>query len=295
MSTNYGGLLPGEKRFSLGKTLILVAMIVAALAFILPLVVILLTSLKSLEDIRVGTILSLPSEVTFDAWRVAWSSACMSVQCEGLQPFFANSLLMVVPALLIATVLGAINGYALTLVRFKGADLVFALLLFGCFIPYQVVLIPMARVLGFVGLSNSISGLILVHVIYGIPFATLYFRNFYMSVPKELVQAARMDGAGFFTVFWRVLCPISISCFVVSVIWIFTNIWNDFLFGTTFASGANVPVMVALNNLVNASTGAKAYNVDMAAVLITAAPTLVIYAVSGRYFLRGLMAGSMKG
>jgi glucose/mannose transport system permease protein len=153
----------------------------------------------------------------------------------------------------------------------------------------------MARVLGFLEVANTIPGLVLVHVVYGIPFTTLYFRNFLMTVPHELTKAARMDGAGFFTIFWRILCPISISCFVVSVIWQFTNIWNDFLFGTTFSSGDSVPVMVALNNLVNATTGVKAYNVDMAAVLITAAPTLLIYVVSGRYFLRGLMAGSVKG
>lgn len=287
--------LPGEKRFSVGKTAIYAFVLSIALVYALPLLVIVLTSLKDLDDIRTGNILSLPTRLTIEPWKLAWNSACISVQCEGLQPFFLNSILMVVPALTISTLLGALNGYALTLVRFRGADLVFAILLFGCFIPYQIVLIPMARVLGLAGLANSVPGLILVHVVYGIPFTTLYFRNFFMSVPLELVQAARMDGAGFFMVFRKILCPIAISCFVVSVIWQFTNIWNDFLFGTTFSSGANVPVMVALNNLVNATTGAKAYNVDMAAVLITAAPTLLIYFVSGRYFLRGLMAGSVKG
>jgi glucose/mannose transport system permease protein len=294
MVTDVNGL-PGDKRFSLGKTVIYGLALLIALVYALPLFVIVLTSLKDLEDIRTGTILSLPKAASFDAWRLAWDSACISVRCDGLSPFFLNSIMMVVPALVVSTLLGALNGYGLTLVRFRGADLIFALLLFGCFIPYQIVLIPMARVLGFAGLSNSIPGLILVHIVYGIPFTTLYFRNFFMSVPPELVQAARIDGAGFFTVFRRILCPIAISCFVVSVIWQFTNIWNDFLFATTFTSGDNVPVMVALNNLVNATTGAKAYNVDMAAVLITAAPTLFIYIISGRYFVRGLMAGSVKG
>ncbi|TCN22814.1 carbohydrate ABC transporter permease [Sinorhizobium americanum] len=287
--------LPGDKRFSFGRMVIYCFVGFVALVYALPLFVIVLTSLKNLDEIRMGTILSMPARANFEAWHLAWNSACISVRCEGLAPFFLNSITMVVPALAISTLVGAINGYALTLVRFPGADFVFAMLLFGCFIPYQIVLIPMAQVLGFVGLSNSIPGLILVHVAYGIPFTTLYFRNFFMSVPKELVQAARMDGAGFFTVFRKILCPIAIPCFVVSIIWQFTNIWNDFLFGTTFTSGDNVPVMVALNNLVNATTGAKAYNVDMAAVLITAAPTLLIYIISGRYFVRGLMAGSVKG
>ncbi|MBB4235908.1 carbohydrate ABC transporter permease [Rhizobium esperanzae] len=287
--------LPGDKRFTIGKVAIYVCVIAMALVYTLPFIVIVLTSLKDLDDIRTGSILSLPARLTLEPWKLAWDSACISVQCEGLRPYFLNSVTMVIPALMVSTFLGALNGYALTLVRFRGADFVFAVLLFGCFIPYQIVLIPMARVLGFAGMANSIPGLILVHIVYGIPFTTLYFRNFFMSVPHELVQAARMDGAGFFTVFTKILCPIAISCFVVSVIWQFTNIWNDFLFGTTFASGANVPVMVALNNLVNATTGVKAYNVDMAAVLITAAPTLLIYIVSGRYFLRGLMAGSVKG
>lgn len=287
--------LPGDKRVSIGRIAIYSFVGLAALIYALPLFVIVLTSLKNLDEIRTGTILSLPLGANFDAWQLAWNSACISVRCDGLSPFVLNSIVMVLPALAISTLIGALNGYALTLARFPGADFVFALLLFGCFIPYQIVLIPMAQVLGFVGLSNSIPGLVVVHVVYGIPFTTLYFRNFFMSVPHDLVQAARMDGAGFFTIFRRILCPIAIPCFVVSVIWQFTNIWNDFLFGTTFTSGDNVPVMVALNNLVNATTGAKAYNVDMAAVLITAAPTLLIYIISGRYFVRGLMAGSVKG
>ena len=294
MFTNVEGL-PGDKRYSIGRIAIYTAAVAVAIIYISPLIVIVLTSLKTLDEIRTGTLLSLPKAPSLDAWRLAWNSACISVQCNGVEPFFQNSFMIVIPALVVSTAVGALNGFALTLVRFRGADFVFAALLFGCFIPYQVVLIPMARTLGFVGVADSIPGLILVHIVYGIPFTTLYFRNFFLSVPRELVQAAQMDGAGFFMTFWWVLCPIAISCFVVSVIWQFTNIWNDFLYGITFTSGSSVPVIVALNNLVNATTGSKAYNVDMAAVLITAAPTLLIYVFSGRYFVRGLMAGSVKG
>jgi glucose/mannose transport system permease protein len=202
---------------------------------------------------------------------------------------------MAIPAVAISTAIGVINGYALTQWRFRGADLIFALLLFGVFIPYQIVLIPMARVLGIIGLANSIPGLILVHVVFGIPFTTLFFRNFMISLPGDLVSAARVDGAGFFQILWRVIVPISIPCFVVSIIWQFTNIWNDYIFGATFTSGDGMPITIALNNIVNTSTGVKPYNVHMASVVITALPTLFVYIFAGRYFLRGLMAGSVKG
>ena len=202
---------------------------------------------------------------------------------------------MAVPAVLISTFLGAINGYALTKWRFKGANIVFALLLFGCFIPFQVVLLPMSQVLGSLGLASSTTGLVLVHVVYGLCFTTLFFRNYYVSIPDELVKAATIDGAGFFTIFWRIILPISTPIIVVSVIWQFTQIWNDFLFGASFASGDNAPMTVALNNIVNTTTGVKQYNVDMATALLTGLPTLLVYILAGKYFVRGLTAGSVKG
>jgi glucose/mannose transport system permease protein len=171
----------------------------------------------------------------------------------------------------------------------------FTLLLVGCFIPFQVVLLPMARLLGTFGLANSTPGLVLVHVIYGVAFTTLFFRNYYTALPQELVKAARIDGAGFFTIFGRIVMPLSGPIFVVCVIWQFTQIWNDFLFGVVFAGGQSAPVTVALNNLVNTSTGVKEYNVDMAAAIIAAAPTLAVYILAGRYFVRGLTAGAVKG
>ena len=266
-----------------------------ALYYLMPLFVMVTTSLKSLDEIRTGSLVALPREVTFDAWQTAWSSACTGIQCEGLRPYFWNSVLLAVPAVLISTFIGAINGYVIAKWRFKGANLIFSLMLFGCFIPFQVVLLPMARVLGLMGLAGSISGLIFVHVVYGIGFTTLFFRNYYVSVPTELVKAAKVDGAGFFRILWEIFLPLSLPIIVVTVIWQFTQIWNDFLFGVSFSQAGTQPVTVALNNIVNSTTGVKEYNVDMASAIIAALPTLVVYVVAGKYFIRGLTAGSVKG
>ncbi|OBY24851.1 carbohydrate ABC transporter permease [Leisingera sp. JC1] len=266
-----------------------------ALFYLMPLFVMITTSLKSLEEIRTGSLIAFPREVTFDAWRTAWSEACTGIQCEGLRPFFWNSVVIAVPAVAISTMLGAANGYVIAQWRFRGANLIFSLMLFGCFIPFQVVLLPMARMLGLMGLAGSIPGLIFVHVIYGIGFTTLFFRNFYVTIPQDLVKAAKVDGAGFFRIFWSIFLPLSLPIIVVTVIWQFTQIWNDFLFGVSFSQAGTQPVTVALNNIVNSTTGVKEYNVDMAAAIIAALPTLLVYAVAGKYFIRGLTAGSVKG
>ena len=263
--------------------------------FVMPLLVMLMTSFKTMPEIRSGNLLSLPNSLNTDAWRLAWSEACISVSCEGLNGYFWNSIKIVVPAVVLSVVFGALNGYVLTKWKFPGANLVFGLLLFGCFIPFQIVLIPMAKTLGFLGLAGSTPGLVLVHFIYGISFTTLFFRNFYVSVPDDLIKSARIDGAGFWPIFTRILLPLSWPIFIVAVIWQFTNVWNDFLFGVSFASGTDQPITVALNNLVNTSTGVKAYNVDMAGAMIAALPTILVYVVAGRYFLRGLMSGAVKG
>ncbi|WP_120495279.1 carbohydrate ABC transporter permease [Kiloniella sp. EL199] len=263
--------------------------------YILPLIVVLSTSLKDLDEIRNGTLLSLPAEINFDAWGYAWNKACIGVSCTGLKPYFWNSVAMTIPAVLISTLLGALTGYALTKFKFKGANLVFAMILFGCFIPFQVVLLPMAQSLGFLRIANTVPGLVLVHIVYGLPFTVLFFRNYYVNIPDDLIKAATIDGAGFFMIFWRIMLPLSPPIIVVTIIWQFTQIWNDFLFGASFTTGGGQPVTVALNNLVNTTTGVKRYNVDMAAALITAAPTLVVYVLAGRYFVRGLTAGSVKG
>jgi glucose/mannose transport system permease protein len=278
-----------------GRVVLYALLVAFALYYLLPLFVMLTTSLKTLDDIRGGNLLSLPQQVSFDAWAKAWSSACTGVNCGGLSGNFWNSIRFVLPAVLISTAIGALNGYVLTLWRFRGSDLLFTSLLIGCFIPFQVVLLPMAQTLGWLGIANSTTGLIFVHVVYGLAFTTLFFRNFYVSIPEEMVKAARIDGAGFLRIFWRIILPLSPPIIVVCVIWQFTQIWNDFLFGVVFSSGERQPITVALNNLVNTSTGVKEYNVDMAAAVIAGLPTLFVYIVAGKYFVRGLTAGSVKG
>ncbi len=276
------------------RVLIYLVLVLFALFYLLPLYVMGVNSLKPLAEITGGNMMALPSTWTLDPWRSAWSTAQIGVEPTGLKPYFLNSILMVVPAVTISTIVGAMNGYILTKWRFRGDTWVFGLMLFSCFIPFQIVLIPMAVVLGWLGLAGSVPGLILVHVVYGIGFTTLYFRNYYAAFPTELVRAAQIDGAGFFRIFWRILLPVSGPIAVVSVIWQFTNIWNDFLFGASFG-GVNQPMTVALNNLVQSSTGVKEYNVHFAGAILAALPTLFVYIVAGRYFVRGLMAGSVKG
>ena len=272
-----------------------IALGVFAMIFLMPLFVMITTSLKSLEEIRTGDLVALPREVSFDAWLSAWSGACTGIKCEGVKPYFWNSVLIAVPAVAISTLVGAINGYVVAQWRFRGANIIFALMLFGCFIPFQVVLLPMARVLGIMGIAGTIQGLIFVHVVYGLGFTTLFFRNYYVTIPAELTKAAKVDGAGFFRIFWSIFLPLSLPIIVVTVIWQFTQIWNDFLFGVSFSQAGTQPVTVALNNIVNSTTGVKEYNVDMAAAIIAAFPTLLVYVVAGKYFIRGLTAGSVKG
>ncbi len=266
-----------------------------ALWFLAPMYVMLVTSFKDADQLREGSLLSLPSALNLDAWGKAWGTACTGVQCEGLKPFFWNSVAMVVPAVLISTMLGALNGYVLSKWKFKGSDTLFAFMLFGVFMPMQVVLLPMSQVLGWLGIASSIWGLILVHVIAGIPSTTLFFRNYYVGLPDELIKAAQLDGATFWQIFWRIVLPLSTPIMVVTLIWQFTNIWNDFLYGVVFSGADSKPITVGLNNLANTSSTVKEYNVDMAAALIAAMPTLFVYIVAGKFFVRGLTAGAVKG
>lgn len=278
-----------------GRYVIYAILVLMALWYLAPLYVMLSTSFKTLDEIRAGNLLSLPGALNFDAWRTAWGSACTGVDCNGVGGYFSNSLKMVIPAVLISTLVGAFNGYVLSKWRFRGSDAFFMALLIGTFLPFQVVILPMAQVLGMAGIESSTGRLVLVHVIYGLQFTTLFFRNYYVTVPDELVKAARIDGAGFFRIFFKILLPISIPTVGVCIIWQTTQIWNDFLFGVVFSSGEGQPMTVALNNLVNTSTGVKQYNVDMAAAIIAALPTLFVYVVGGKYFVRGLTAGAVKG
>ena len=268
---------------------------VFAAFFLLPFYVMLVTSLKDMSEIRDGSLLALPKAIDFTSWLKAWGTACTGMDCGGLKPYFINSLIMIVPAVLVSTTLGALNGYVLTKWRFKGSELLFSLMLFGVFMPLQVVLLPMSQVLGWIGLSNSIWGLVCVHVLMGLASTTLFFRNYYIGLPDELIKAAMLDGAGFFRIFWRIVLPLSTPILVVTVIWQFTNIWNDFLFGVVFSGAESKPITVGLNNLANTSSSVKEYNVDMAAALIAALPTLAVYVLAGKYFVRGLTAGAVKG
>ena len=265
------------------------------LYFLLPLFIMVSTSLKSLDEIRAGSLVSLPREITFEAWKSAWSSTCTGIQCEGVKPFFINSILVAIPAVIISTFIGAINGYVIAQWKFFGSNLIFSLMLFGCFIPFQVILLPMARLLGIMNIAGTIQGLVFVHVIYGIGFTTLFFRNFYVTISPEILKAAKIDGASFLRIFFTIFLPLSLPIITVTVIWQFTQIWNDFLFGVSFSQAGTQPVTVALNNIVNSTTGVKEYNVDMAAAIIAAIPTLVVYIFAGKYFIRGLTSGSVKG
>ncbi|NVD98753.1 carbohydrate ABC transporter permease [Massilia sp. BJB1822] len=282
-------------RLTPGRIAIYTLLVLVALYYLAPLYVMLSTSVKTLDQIRSGNLLDLPLHPTLDAWNKAWSSACTGVRCEGLRPYFWNSVAMAVPAVLISSLIGSLNGYVLAHWRFPGHNAVFTALMVGCFIPFQVVILPMARLLGMAELANTTSGLVIVHIIYGIAFTTLFFRNYYVTVPEELVNAARIDGAGFFMIYRRIIFPLSLPIFMVCFIWQFTQIWNDFLFGVVFGGADAQPVTVALNNLVNTSTGVTEYNVNMAAAIIAALPTLAIYMIAGKYFVRGLTAGAVKG
>jgi glucose/mannose transport system permease protein len=286
---------PSRRPMAPGRLLIYGVLFLFVLYFLAPFVVMLITSIKTMDEIRAGNLISLPRHPSLAPWIKAWSTATIGVTNGGIRGFFWNSIRMVIPAVLLSTMIGALNGYVLSKWRFRGSDTFFAMLLLGCFIPFQVILLPMARTLGFLGLAESFWGLVFVHTIYGIAFTTLFFRNYYVAVPDDLVKAARIDGAGFFRIFFRILLPISTPLIMVTIIWQTTQIWNDFLFGVCFSTGETQPITVALNNLVNTSGSVKEYNVDMAGAIIAALPTLFVYFVAGKYFVRGLTAGAVKG
>lgn len=277
------------------QALLIFIMTLFAIYYLVPLYVMLANSVKHLAEIRQGNMMSLPKQFSLEYWHKAWNSAQIGVNPTGLKPFFWNSIKMVVPAVAISTILGALSGYVLSKWRIRNAKLLLGLILFGAFIPFQIVLIPMARALGILKLAGTTGGLVFVHVIYGISFTTLFFYNAYVTLPNELIQSAKVDGAHFFQIFWKIIFPNSAAVIMVTVIWQTTNIWNDFLFGASFGDAFSQPLQVAVNNLVSSSTGVKEYNVHFAGALMAALPTLVIYLVSGRYFVRGLMSGSVKG
>jgi glucose/mannose transport system permease protein len=283
------------RRLTIGRIGIYAFLATAALFFLLPLWIMVMTSLKPMEEIRLGNILALPAAMTFGAWSKAWSSACTGLECNGISVGFWNSVRILIPSVILSIVAGAINGYALSFWRVKGANVMFGILLLGAFIPYQVFLYPLVRIFSMTGIYNSLTCIVLVHVIFGLPTMTLLFRNYYAGLPLELFKAARVDGGGFWSIFFRVILPMSTPIIVVATILQVTGIWNDFIFGLTFAGRANLPMTVQLNNIVNSTQGERAYNVDMAATMLAALVPLVVYFVSGRWFVRGIAAGAVKG
>jgi glucose/mannose transport system permease protein len=283
------------RQLTAGRIGIYAFLITAALFFMLPLWIMVVTSLKPMEEIRLGNILALPAAMTFEAWTKAWSSACTGLECNGISVGFWNSVRILIPSVILSIIAGAINGYALSFWRVKGANVMFGVLLLGAFIPYQVFLYPLVRIFSMTGIYNSLTCIVLVHVIFGLPTMTLLFRNYYAGLPIELFKAARIDGGGFWSIFLRVILPMSTPILVVATILQVTGIWNDFIFGLTFAGRENLPMTVQLNNIVNSTQGERAYNVDMAATMLAALVPLVVYFVSGRWFVRGIAAGAVKG
>ena len=268
-----------------GSALVRVGVLVAFAAFfLLPVWVMLITGLKPFDQVNLATMWELPSGIYLDNFIAAF---------DALGPNLLNSVLLAVPAAILSSLLGSMNGSILSKWRFPGSDVIFTLFLFGMFIPYQSILIPLVQFMSTINLVGGIPGLILVHVVYGIPITTLIFRNYYATLPMEVVESARIDGAGFFGVYRHLALPLSAPGFAVVLIWQFTNIWNEFLFAIILTRPDAWPVTVALNNL--AGTQIVEWNVQMAGALLAALPTLVVYIVLGRFFLRGLMAGALKG
>ena len=270
-------------------------LVISALFFLVPLYIMVVTSLKGMPEIRLGNLFNLPQTWTFQPWVDAWLNACTGRDCNGLHPGFLNSVKITVPSVIVSIIIASINGYALSFWRYKGSNLLFGLLVFGAFVPYQVVIYPLIIALREIGLFATLPGIIIIHTIFGMPILTILFRNYYAAVPIELFKAARVDGANFWQIFFRIMIPMSLPITVVAMILQVTGIWNDFLFGVVFAGRSNWPMTVQLNNIVNTTTGVREYNVNMAATILTAAVPLIVYFVSGRWFVRGIAAGAVKG
>ena len=283
------------KTFDRGRLLVYAVLVLAAAFFLTPLWIMMMTSFKSMAEIRDGQIFSWPQHFTVGAWFKAWSSACTGLTCDGVQVGFWNSIRILVPSVILSIALGGLTGYAMTFYRVPGANFLFAILLIGAFIPYQVFIYPMVRVFSVIGIYDSLTGIVVVHIIFGLSLMTLLFRNYFSALPIELFNAARVDGAGFLTILRHVILPMSAPIIIVATILQVTGIWNDFILGLTFAGRANRPMTVLLNNIVNSFQGEAAYDVDMAATILTALVPLVVYFASGRWFVRGVAAGAVKG
>ena len=284
-----------KRLFSARNLVIYGTLTLAAIYYLLPLYVMIVTSFKTMPEIRLGNIFSPPVEITFEPWVKAWSEACTGLNCDGLSRGFWNSVRITIPSMIISILIASLNGYALANWKFKGGEMFFTILVIGAFIPYQVMIYPIVIVLRELGIYGTLTGLIVVHTIFGMPILTLLFRNYFTSLPQELFKAARIDGAGFWQIYFRIMFPMSMPIFVVAMIIQITGIWNDFLFGVVFTRPEYYPMTVQLNNIVNSVQGVKEYNVNMAATILTGLVPLFVYFVSGRLFVRGIAAGAVKG
>ncbi len=270
-------------------------LLTAAAFFMMPLYIMLVTSFKSMDEIRLGNIFAFPVAITLEPWVAAWTTACTGVSCEGIRGGFWNSVFIVIPSTLLPILLGALNGYALSFWKPRGANVLFGILMLGAFIPVQVMMFPLVRILATLGLFSSLPGIVLIHIIFSMPVMTLLFRNYYQSIPQELFKAARIDGGGFIRIFVQLMLPMSTPIIIVAAIMQVTGVWNDYILGLVFAGRENLPMTVQLNNVINTTTGTRLYNVNMAATILTSLVPLTIYFVSGRWFVRGIAAGAVKG
>lgn len=284
-----------RRTFSRRNIILYGTLFIIAVYYAIPLYIMIVTSLKGMPEVRLGNIFAPPVEITFEPWVKAWSEACTGLTCKGLSIGFWNSVRITIPSVIISIIVTSVTGYALANWRFKGANVFFTILIFGAFIPYQVMLYPLVIMLRELGLYGDLSGLVIVHTIFAMPILTLLFRNYFSSLPEELFKAARIDGAGFWGIYFRVMLPMSLPIYTVAVILQVTGIWNDFLFGLVFTGPGAYPMTVALNNIVNSTQGVVEYNVNMAATIISGLVPLTIYFVSGRLFVRGIAAGAVKG
>jgi glucose/mannose transport system permease protein len=279
---------------SWGRSGIYAFLLVAALFFLLPLYVMLTTSFKSMDEIRAGQLFALPLAPSLDAWRAAWSEACTGVNCEGISGGFFNSVLITVPSTVLPILIGALNGYALSFWKPRGGQWLFGILMLGAFIPVQVMIYPLVKLLAAIGLYSSLPGIVLVHLVFAMPVMTLLFRNYYASLPQELFKAARVDGGGFWRIFLQLMLPMSTPMLIVAAIMQITGVWNDYILGLVFAGRENLPMTVQLNNVINTTTGERLYNLNMAATILTSLVPLGVYLISGRWFVRGIAAGAVK-
>jgi glucose/mannose transport system permease protein len=283
-----------EQTFTPGRIAIYLVVSLVAAAWLAPLIVVVLNSLRSNEEIAQASMIGWPQQFAWGNYLMAWSGFCVAQTCVGIKPYMLNSALVTIPATILSTLLGAVAGYAVSLWRFPGDRWIYGIVTLGIFLPQQMRLLPWTIVLRDIGLINTLAGLVLIHTIQGLSFTTLFCRNYYIAIPQELIKAARIDGAGFYRIFWRIVLPLSPPILIVTIIWQFTHIWNEFLYGVTFTTGQQQPVTAALIALATAVADIPQHGVQSAAVMIAALPTLLIYLLGGRYFVRGLTAGAVK-